>query len=66
VHQALASKIGALIERVGLKEPCAFSGGGALNAGLIKRVEKLGVQLLVPPQPQIVNALGAAAIAGDM
>jgi predicted CoA-substrate-specific enzyme activase len=65
VHKALAGKIYGLIERVGLEEPCAISGGGGLNIGLIKRVEELGIQLLVSPQPQIVNALGAAVIAGE-
>ncbi len=65
VHKALAGKIFALADRVGLEEPCAISGGGGLNAGLIKRLEELGVQLLVPPQPQLVNALGAAIIAEE-
>lgn len=65
VHKALAGKIFALIDRVGLEEPCAISGGGGLNVGLIKKVEELGVPLLVPPQPQIVNALGAAIMAEE-
>jgi predicted CoA-substrate-specific enzyme activase len=65
VHKALAGKILALIDRVGLREPCALSGGVGLNVGLIRRVEELGVPLLVPPQPQLVNALGAAIMAGE-
>jgi predicted CoA-substrate-specific enzyme activase len=65
VHRALADKINALIGRVGLEEPCAISGGGGLNTGLIKRVEELGIKLLVPPHPRFINALGAAIIAGD-
>jgi predicted CoA-substrate-specific enzyme activase len=65
LHKALAGKIYALIDRVGLKEPCAVSGGGGLNVGLIKSIEELGIQLLVPSQPQIVNALGAALVAGE-
>ena len=66
VHKALAEKISALIDRVGLEEQCAISGGGGLNVGLIKSVEeKLGVQLLVPPQPQIITALGAAIMAEE-
>ena len=66
VHRALADKISALIERVGLEKDCAISGGGALNVGLIKSVEeKLGIELLVPPQPQFVTALGAAMIAEE-
>jgi predicted CoA-substrate-specific enzyme activase len=64
VHKALADKISALVDRVGLEEDCAVSGGGGLNIGLIKKVEeKLGVQLLVPPEPQFVTALGAAIMA---
>ncbi len=64
VNKALADKISALVGRVGLEEQCAISGGGGLNVGLIKKVEEnLGVQLLVPPQPQLINALGAAIMA---
>jgi predicted CoA-substrate-specific enzyme activase len=65
VHSSLASKISALVVRLGLEEPCAISGGGGLNVGLVKRIEELGFQLLVPPQPQLVNALGAAIIASE-
>jgi predicted CoA-substrate-specific enzyme activase len=64
VHQALASKISTLIDRVGLEMDCAMSGGGALNVGLVKSVEqKLGFKLLVPEQPQFINAIGAALMA---
>ena len=66
VHRALGDKISALINRVGLEKDCAISGGGALDTGLIKNVEeKLRIQLLVPPQPQFVTALGAAIIAEE-
>ncbi len=64
IHNALADKITALVGRVGLEEQCAISGGGGLNIGLISRLEeKLGVHLMVPPQPQLVTALGAAIMA---
>ena len=66
IHEALANKIFALIDRVGLEKECAISGGGALNIGLIKSVgEKLGIKLLVPTEPQIVTALGAAIMAEE-
>ena len=65
VHKALAGKILDLINRVRLEEPCAISGGGGLNIGLIKSLEELGIQLMVPSQPQIVNALGAALLAKE-
>ena len=64
VNQALASKISSLAKKIRLEEPCAVCGGGALNIGLVKAVEhELNIKLLVPPQPQIITALGAAIIA---
>jgi predicted CoA-substrate-specific enzyme activase len=66
VNRSLADKVSALVERVKLEERCAVSGGGALNIGLVRRIgEKLGVELLVPEQPQLVNALGAAVMAEE-
>ena len=66
IHKALAEKISSLVDRVGLEEQCVISGGGGLNIGLIKKIEEsLGITLLVPPQPQIVNAYGAAIIAEE-
>jgi len=66
VHQALANKISALINRVGMHKDCAISGGGAMDIGLVKNLEdKLGFQLLVPDEPQIVTALGAAIMAEE-
>ena len=66
VHVALAEKIGAMVGRVGLEERCAITGGGALNEGLVKRVEeRLATRLLVPAEPQFVTALGAAIMAEE-
>jgi predicted CoA-substrate-specific enzyme activase len=66
VHKALAEKISALVERLGLEEQYAITGGGGLDIGLIKAIEgKLGIRLLVPPYPQLVTALGAAIIAAE-
>jgi len=66
VHRALAAKIQALVERVGLRQDCTLIGGGAKDIGLVKSIEeKLGLGLLVPEEPQIVAALGAALIAGE-
>jgi len=65
VHKALANKLSALTDRIGLEQDCAISGGGALDIGLIKSIEeKLGIRLLVPAQPQVITALGAAIMAG--
>lgn len=66
VHKSLADKISALVNRVGPEKQYAISGGGGGDIGLIKSIEeKLQVQLLVPPQPQIIAALGAAIMAQE-
>jgi predicted CoA-substrate-specific enzyme activase len=64
VHRAMASKIANLVTRAGLKEACVVTGGGAKDIGLVKAIEtELGVPVLVPPEPQITAALGAAILA---
>jgi (R)-2-hydroxyacyl-CoA dehydratese activating ATPase len=66
VHQAMADKINTMIERVGIEERVAVCGGGALNIGLVKALEDvLKVTLIVPEQPQLVTALGAALFAKE-
>lgn len=64
VNKALADKISSLVKKIKLEKPCAICGGGALNAALVKTIEtELKVNLLVPQQPQLITALGAAIIA---
>ncbi|MCJ7654228.1 MAG: acyl-CoA dehydratase activase [Dehalococcoidia bacterium] len=64
VNKALANKISSLVKKVKLEQPCTICGGGALNIGLVKNVEQeMNIKLLVPPQPRIVTAVGAAATA---
>lgn len=65
IHEALASKIANMINRVGLELDCVITGGGARDSGLVSRIqETLGVDLLVPEVPQVTAALGAA-LSGD-
>jgi len=67
VHKALADKIGSLVQRVGMEQKVGICGGGALNIGLVEWVKRrLGVDLLVPSQPQFVTALGAAMFAREL
>jgi predicted CoA-substrate-specific enzyme activase len=64
VNKALAGTISSLVKKVKLEEPCAVCGGGALNTSLVKTIEdELDTRLLVPPNPQIIAALGAAIVA---
>jgi len=64
-HRSLVDRILSLVKKTGLEEKGAVCGGGALNIGLVKRIEEHGIKLLVPENPQLVNALGAALIAQE-
>ena len=64
LHEAIATRIAGMVRRVGPRERVVFAGGGALNVCLGHLLSrKLGVELTVPEQPQIVGALGAALMA---
>ncbi len=66
LHRTLAAKIQTMVERLGLSPDCAVVGGGAKDIGLVKSIEeRLGCKLLLPEEPQIVAALGAALIAEE-
>jgi predicted CoA-substrate-specific enzyme activase len=61
LHEAVAARVSGMARRVGVRERIVFSGGAALNPCLRKLLsEKLGAQITVPDNPQIVGALGAA------
>jgi predicted CoA-substrate-specific enzyme activase len=66
LHRTLAAKIQTMVDRVGLEPECAVVGGGAKDIGLVMSIEEsLGCKLLVPEEPQIVAALGAALLAEE-
>jgi (R)-2-hydroxyacyl-CoA dehydratese activating ATPase len=67
VHEAMATRIYALIQKLKVQKDIAVAGGGGKNVGLIRALErKFGVSLLVPPEPLITGALGAALIGKGM
>lgn len=64
LHHAIASRILGLAARVGLEPKIMLTGGVALNAGLVTVFADLcRQQVIVPPDPQTVGALGAALFA---
>ena len=64
--RSIARRVGAMARGVGVEPPVAFAGGVAKNVGVVRALqEALGEQLIVPEQPQIVGALGAALLARD-
>jgi len=61
LHEAVVRRSVAMLRRVPIADEIVFCGGGALNACLHQLIaEALGRQIHLPPNPQIVAALGAA------
>ena len=66
IHSSIVSRIMTLCKRLGIEEDISIVGGVALNRGLVNILEReIGFKVLVPDEPQIVAALGAAVIARD-
>ncbi|MGQ9708450.1 MAG: acyl-CoA dehydratase activase [bacterium] len=64
LHEAIISRLMAMVGRVGVEPPVVFCGGVAYNSCIRILLERrLGVRLLVPTEPQLVGALGAALVA---
>ena len=64
LHEAIATRVAAMVRRVGPRERVVFAGGGALNPCLGRLLgQKIGLELTIPEHPQIVGALGAALVA---
>ena len=66
IYEAIARRITGMIGQLGTKEPVVMTGGVAKGKGMVRALEKkLGITLLIPPEPQIIGALGAAIIATE-
>ncbi|HEY3316069.1 MAG TPA: acyl-CoA dehydratase activase [Bacillota bacterium] len=64
LHKAIANRVYGLVVRVGAKPEHVFTGGVARNQGVARELQALlGGPLAIPPDPQIVGAVGAAVIA---
>ncbi len=67
VHQSLADRITRMVKRLKVEETVIVTGGGAKNKGLVKALsEQLGRQILVPDEPLITGALGAALLGREI
>lgn len=64
IHDAIAMRLTGMIGRVGVEKEVMLIGGIAKNIGVVERLKhRLGTEIIVPEEPQIVTALGAALIA---
>jgi predicted CoA-substrate-specific enzyme activase len=69
LHSAIAFRVVSMGKRIGVKPPLVFTGGVARNIGMVHMLkEKTGLDtndILAPPNPQIIGALGAAFFARE-
>lgn len=64
LHRSVAQRIIGMVTKLASGSPFVMTGGVAKNRGIVRAVEQ-GLQstVLVPQEPQIVGALGAAVLA---
>jgi activator of 2-hydroxyglutaryl-CoA dehydratase len=61
VHYSLADRICRMVNRLRVENDVVVTGGGAKNRGLLKALsEQLDLKVLVPEEPLITGAFGAA------
>ncbi|UWG98732.1 acyl-CoA dehydratase activase [Dehalobacter sp. DCM] len=66
LHRAVARRVVLMGQVVGYREQVAFTGGVAMNQGIKFFLEEtLKMPIVVPEQPQIMGALGAALLATE-
>ena len=67
LHEAIASRVIGMARRLKIEREVAVTGGGAKNIGLVRALEaKLGYPVLLPPEPLLTGAIGAALLGKDM
>jgi benzoyl-CoA reductase subunit D len=55
-----------MVRRVGINKEVALIGGVSHNPGFVDSLNRgLETQVVVPPDPEYVGALGAAIVAGE-
>ena len=63
IHEAIATRVYAMVNKLKIERDVAITGGGAKNIGLVKALEaKFGCPVLVPPEPLLTGAIGAALV----
>jgi predicted CoA-substrate-specific enzyme activase len=67
VHQSLADRISRMVNRLRVEDAVIVTGGGGKNKGLLKALsDQLGHEILVPEEPLITGALGAALMGKEI
>ena len=67
VHQSLADRIYRMVLRLKVEDAIIVTGGGGQNRGLLKALSQLlGREILVPEEPLITGAFGAALMGKEI
>lgn len=67
LHEAIAARIYSMVRRLKIEKEVVLTGGGAKDIGLVKALEaKLGFSILLPPEPLLTGAVGAALLGKDI
>ncbi|MDO8684634.1 MAG: acyl-CoA dehydratase activase [Armatimonadota bacterium] len=67
LHNSVADRVYGMVRRLRGNPPFVMTGGVAKNQGIVFALaERIGSELLVPDEPQIVGAIGAALMAGGV
>jgi predicted CoA-substrate-specific enzyme activase len=67
IHDSIAARVMAMAARIAIREPLMITGGVALNAGVVKALEKkLGMKIESSPYAQVNGAIGAAVLAAKL
>jgi len=67
LHDAIASRVTRMVRRLKVEPDVVFTGGVAKNTGVVKALEEnLGCAVLVPEEPLLSGALGAALLGKEL
>ena len=67
IHEAIASRVAGMVRRLKVEPDVVFTGGVAKNIGVVKAIkDNLGCEVLVPEDPLISGALGAALLGKEI
>ena len=65
-HQSVAKRVAGLCNRLGMQPQVVMTGGVALNESMVKAMsEEIGLPIVVPENPQVMGAIGAAYYARE-
>ncbi len=67
IHESLADRISRMVKRLNVEKEVVLTGGVAKNIGFVQALSKhLDQTLLIPPEPLIIGAYGAALLGKDI